>query len=108
MFRVEKHVVDKFHIKDGVKQDRQCTCNVTLRCVHETTFALKSNEYYIFLCLVVCVCARGLLPVAEYMRVRACVRVCVGGEVSGCGCTNVGVCLLACRFTYPVYHKQVQ
>ena len=33
------------------KQDRQCTCNVMMRCVHETTVAVVSNKYYIFLCV---------------------------------------------------------
>jgi hypothetical protein len=35
-------------------QDRQCTYNVTSRCVRVTTVAVKSNKYYI---VWVCVCS---------------------------------------------------
>ena len=40
----------------AVKQDRQCVHNVALRRVYETTVAVESNKYYIFLCVFVCVC----------------------------------------------------
>ena len=54
------------------KQDKQCTCNVTLRCVHETIVAWKKKKYYI----LVCVCRLA----------RACVRACVWvpGRVGAC------------------------
>jgi hypothetical protein len=64
-----------------------CRYNVTLSCVHVTIVVVESNKYYI---LCVCVCARARL--GEGMRMRSCV------------CTSVGVCLRACRLTYPLCH----
>jgi hypothetical protein len=62
-------------------QERQCTCNVILRRVHETTVAVVSSKYYIFLraraCVCVCVfvgeCKR--LRASEWTRACACARV---------------------------------
>jgi hypothetical protein len=53
-------------------------CNVTFRRVHETTLAVESNKYYIFLC-----CVRACERVREGMRMRACVRPCVGVHERG-------------------------
>jgi hypothetical protein len=55
------------------QQDSQCTCNVTLRRVRETTAAV-GKQYYIFLCV----------------HVHACVRAC------GCPGAWVYVCACAC------------
>jgi hypothetical protein len=53
------------------QQDRQySTFNVTLRCVRESLLQWKINDYYIFLCVRVCVWLRGRLGVFE------CVRTC--------------------------------
>ena len=77
--------------KSKIQQDRQCTCNVILRRVHETTVAVESNKFYIFLCM--CVRAR----VGETMRMHACVRVCVyvwvgeGARARACACARVGL-----------------
>jgi hypothetical protein len=38
-------------------QDRQCTCNVTMRSARESLLPWKSNKYY--MCVCVCVRARG-------------------------------------------------
>ena len=67
------------------EQDRQCTCNITLRHIHETTVAVESNEYYIILCMCV----------TESMQV--CVRPCVGvgARVQTCACVCVGL-LIQC------------
>jgi hypothetical protein len=35
-----------------------------------------------------------------------CMRARVRASVCGCGCTSAGVCLGACRVTYPVCHAQ--
>ena len=53
----------------------------------------------------VCVCARARARLGEGMRMRAefvCVCACTGV----CGYTSAGVCLRACRLTYPVRHSQ--
>ena len=55
----------------SLKQDRQCTYNVTLRRLHETIVAVESNKYYIFLC--VRVCARASTHIQA--RTCACARV---------------------------------
>ena len=90
------------------EQDRQCTYNVTRRRFHETTFALDSNKYVIFLYICVCVCVR--MRVGKGMRMSGCVRVrvcvCVCGWEGLCGCTSAAVCLAACRLAYPVCHAQ--
>jgi len=53
----ECHVTDMIHVVTYsafvkyikyVKQDRQCTYKITMRCVHATIVAWKSNKYYIF------------------------------------------------------------
>jgi hypothetical protein len=49
------------------KKARQCTYSVTMRRVHETTVTVKSNKYYVFLCL----CVRAI----QCVRVPACVGV---------------------------------
>jgi hypothetical protein len=46
------------HCED--KQERQRTCNITLRCIHRTTGAMESNKHYIFLCVCVCVWGGGM------------------------------------------------
>ena len=51
------------------KQDRQCTCNVKLRRLHETTVAVETQRYYIFLCMCVSVF------VSVDSRACACARV---------------------------------
>ena len=48
-----------------------------MRRVHETTVALESSKYYIFLC--VCV------------RARVCVWVCMGARAQACSCMRVGL-----------------
>ena len=65
------------------------------RCVRETTVAVESNKYYIFLC----VRARARLGA----RVSACLCVCAVC-MWGRGCCvykGAGVCLCACSPTYP-------
>jgi hypothetical protein len=57
------------------KQNRQCTCNIILRRVHETTVAVESNQYYMYLR----VRTRARVHVVDSMRMHA--RVCV---VGGC------------------------
>ena len=78
------------------KGEEQCTHNVLLTRVHETTVAVYSNKYYIFLCVCVCVRARA----DEGMRVCVCIlararaRVCVGGvgvRKPACACACVGL-----------------
>ena len=54
------------------QQYRQCTCNVTLRCIHETIVTVEKQK---LLHTFVCVCARA--KVGDSMRVRVCVRLCV-------------------------------
>ena len=49
-------------------QDRQCTCNVTLRRICESLLSWKSNKHCIFMCL----CVRVPERVGGCMRVRAC------------------------------------
>jgi hypothetical protein len=70
------------------------TCNITLRWVHETTAVVENNKFDIFLCVWVCV----RVCVREGMRMRV--------WLGGCGCRIAGVCLRACRLTYPVCHAQ--
>jgi hypothetical protein len=88
--------------------DWQCTCNEKLMRCHENIVALKSNEYHIFLC--VCVCVRERERERVRARSRPWVRVCVCMRASVCVCvggsTSAGVCLRACRLTYPVCHPQ--
>jgi hypothetical protein len=60
----------------------QCTYNLTLSRVHETTVAWKSNRYYIFLCV--------------------CVYACVNAYVCVCGVgKRAPVCACAYSLTYP-------
>jgi hypothetical protein len=54
----------EYNICFNLKQDKLCTYNVTMGCVHETMSQWKSNMLYKFLCVCVCVC--------ECMRVSAC------------------------------------
>jgi len=50
------------HLEDQVEnilwQDRQYTCNATLRCIQVSIVPVESNAYYIFwVCVCVCVCS---------------------------------------------------
>jgi hypothetical protein len=45
-----------FNWRNKVEQDRQCTYNIILRCVHANIFQWKSNKYYISL---LCTCGRS-------------------------------------------------
>ena len=78
--------------------------NVTKRRVHETIVDGNRNKYYIFLCVCSRACGRGHAWACVRPSVRPSVRVCVCVCVwfDGCGCTSAGVCLRACKLTYPV------
>jgi hypothetical protein len=39
--------------RDTTQQDRQCTYNITLRCVHATIVAVEDQSYTYFECLFV-------------------------------------------------------
>jgi hypothetical protein len=52
------------------EEDRQCTYNVTLKSVHVTTAAVKSNNYYIS----VCVCERACVHVALLIQHKTRMR----------------------------------
>jgi hypothetical protein len=52
---------------DRTKQDRQCTYNVTLRCIPGSLLPWKSNKYYILVWVYLHIC----------MRVGTCMSVCV-------------------------------
>jgi hypothetical protein len=47
------------------QQQKQCTCNVTLRRVHKITVAIKKYESYIFLHVCIHVCVHGQWCVLE-------------------------------------------
>ena len=64
-----------FYTRQMGKVKRQCTCNVTLRQVHESLLQWKSNKYYIFVCLCV--------------FFKACECVWVGYRTPACACTRV-------------------
>ena len=73
----------------NVKKERQCTCNVSLRGLHETSVAVKSSKY-------LCVCARA--RARGWRNIYVC--------VCECGSNSVSVYLCACWLTYPVCHAQ--
>jgi hypothetical protein len=62
-----------------LKQDRQCTCNVTMRSVRETTVAVENNNIflcegiYVHACVHAHVCVCGWEWVHKRGRVLACV-----------------------------------
>ena len=61
-----------FGISYNKLQDRQCTCNVTLRHVHESLLPWKSIKYYIFLRVRARTCMWVPGRVGVSMRGRAC------------------------------------
>jgi hypothetical protein len=80
-----------------------CTYKVIFTPVHETTVAVESSKYYIFLC----VCVRECVCVCVCARARTCLCVCASVNryvLCVCGRTSAGVCLRACRVSYPVGH----
>ena len=76
-----------------LRQDRQCTYNVILNCIRELFLPWKSNKNYTF----VCVCARAS------GWVSACVRVWVGGRVTG----RVGLSALVALFIQHATHARL-
>jgi hypothetical protein len=75
-----------------IKQDRQYTCELTLRRVHESLLQRKSNTY----CLLVglCVCSRPCVP---------CVHACVVLP----GRVNVYMCVRACSLNQHATRKPI-
>jgi hypothetical protein len=67
-------------VKGVQKQDRQCTYNVTLRCVYETII-VAGKKISITYCECVSVCACGC--------VRTC--VCVGARALACASARVAL-----------------
>ena len=63
--------------RKGLKQDRQCACNVTLRRVRVSLLPWKSNKYYIFVCVCVCARARALSCVTRTRGCCMCARACI-------------------------------
>ena len=52
-----------------LQQDRQCTYNVTLRCVRESLLPWKDNEYYLLVCVCVRACGYPDLWACAYVHV---------------------------------------
>jgi hypothetical protein len=50
------------------ERQKQCTYNVTLRRIHELLLPWKTNNYYIFVCMCVCVPGRACVHVALIIR----------------------------------------
>jgi hypothetical protein len=50
--------------------DRQCTCNITLRCFLVTIFAVEKHKYYIFLVFVCNLSYPTRKPQVSYCRMR--------------------------------------
>ena len=63
-------VILRYYIILRNKQDRQCTYNVTLRGVHESTLAVESSKCFIF--LWVCVSVRACTRARGRVHARAC------------------------------------
>ena len=93
MFRTRDHALPPRQCSEcgQVRQDGQCTCNVTLRHVHETIVAMEM-QYYILLCVYVW--GGGDAP-ARVLSACANMRA----AVCDCGCTGAGVCLRSCSLT---------
>jgi hypothetical protein len=83
----------------SLKQEMQCTYDVTLRCLHETIVAVESNKYYIFLCVCVRACVVGTRAGEDMLMSTCvlCVCVCAYARASThtqartCACARVGL-----------------
>ena len=65
----------KEYLAPNMKQDRQCTYNVTLGRVHITIVAVESSKYYILVC--VCILARVCVHVGTRSRGRVHAHTCI-------------------------------
>jgi hypothetical protein len=76
LFQSVIEVSDGEEMLENLKQDSQCTYNITLRRVCESLLLWKSSKYYIFVCVHVhkCGCPGTWVHVALLIQYAMCMR----------------------------------